>query len=264
MRPYETARVKVCTRSMNERLYERAMSLVTVPFPKQRLVGTTADGYLYQVIADTSADYVINIDEDAFVTSNERLLDLLDHVIENGYGNAGMPDGGVISHRVWNPLVTNPCFTIMNTKLLRGVMDLAAIEAMDVDDPALEASVPRELMRLPWEMHAGYEPFYRLSIWMSQTVKTLYLDAREHRDGISTEILDHLGRPVVLHTWYSREYGRDFEHTDRINAIADEAHALSGEGHATTRREWARLRASATEYKIARRVHIWLKRRYGL
>lgn len=257
-------RVKIYTRSMNPTLYARAMAFIDLPYPKVRLTDTTADGYLYLVIADTEADYVINIDEDAFVTDSARLQALLEHVIENGYGNAGMPDGGVISHRSWNPLVTNPCFTIMNTKLLRDVMDPDAIAAMDIDDPALEASVPRALMRLPWELHAGYEPFYRLYIWMSQAVKTLYLDAREHSDGISTEIVDHLGRPVVLHTWYSREYGRDFEHTDRINAIADEAHALSGAGRATTRLEWARLRASATEYKLARRMHIWLKRRYGL
>ena len=262
--PNVPARVKIYTRSMNPTLHARAMQFIDLPYPKVRLTDTTADGYLYQVIADTEADYVINIDEDAFVTDSARLQALLEHVIEHGDANVGMPDGGIVKMRRFNPLVTNPFFTIMNTSKLRGTFTPESIEAFDPTDPRFFEGFPRQMLKTEWDLHPSYEPFYKFYVWLSQNFPTLYLDAREHSDGETTELLDHEGQPFLLHTWYSRWYGKDFEHTDRINAVIAEASRRSGLGRPINRAEFAQLRATAVEYKVARRVFLALKRRYGL
>ena len=104
---------------MNDVLYHKSMALCPLPYEKVQLKNTSAEGYLYQVIADTEADWVINIDEDAFVTNVDALVSLLDFCMGNGYVNCGMPDGGVVHLRDGNPLVTNPYLNILNTKALR-------------------------------------------------------------------------------------------------------------------------------------------------
>ena len=115
----ESPRIKVFTRSMNSVLYRHAMSLLGASWPHERLIGTTALGYLLAVVADESADYAVNIDEDAFVVDPSRLVALVDHVVENSFINAGMPDGGILPMRGGNPVVTNPCFSIMHTRAIR-------------------------------------------------------------------------------------------------------------------------------------------------
>lgn len=248
---------------MNLALYSRSMSLLDLPHPRQRLTDTSADGYLLQIISDTEADYVINIDEDAFVTRNDRLTELVNYVIDNDFVNAGMPDGGIVKTRCFHPAATNPFFTIMNTKRIRELLDLEAIRAVDATDPRSLAPVPEEMLRERWDL-VNYEPFYPLLLWLSQAGKTLYLDAREHADGITTELLDHLGRPFLLHTWWSRWYGRDIDHTDRICAIADEAARTSGRGHPTTRMQKFGLRVSMIQFRAARRLVRYLQRAYGV
>ena len=68
---------------MNDVLYHKSMALCSLPYEKVRLRNTSADGYLYQVIADTEADWVINIDEDAFVSDIDALKRLLAYCREN-------------------------------------------------------------------------------------------------------------------------------------------------------------------------------------
>lgn len=120
----DSKRIKIYTRSMNDVLYHKSMALCSLPYEKVRLLNTPADGYLYQVIADTEADLVVNIDEDAFVSNIGALQRLIDYCIENDYVNCGMPDGGVVHLRDGNPLVTNPYLNILNTKVLREQFNL--------------------------------------------------------------------------------------------------------------------------------------------
>ena len=69
----DSERIKIYTRSMNRVLYHKSMALCTLHYRKERLVGTTADGYLMQVIGDTVAKRVIAMDEDALVAEVDAL-----------------------------------------------------------------------------------------------------------------------------------------------------------------------------------------------
>ena len=214
-------RIKIYTRSMNRTLYKRSMFFVDLPYPKVRLTNTTADGYLYEIIRDTEADIVINIDEDAFVYDVDCLKNLLHYVIENDYVNCGMPDGGVVHLRRMNPLVTNPYFNILNTKEIRKQFQNFCENDYNGHKAEYEKVLAKELMKGEYKF-VYYEPYYPFFIWLSQNFKTLYLNAENHPDGESTVLCDQNNQPFLIHTWYSRLYNVDRGHTKRINCAVHE------------------------------------------
>lgn len=206
--------IKIFTRSMNLALYHKAMALCTLPYERVRLVGTSADGYLYRLIADTSADYAVNIDEDAFVTDNGALQRLLDYCMEKGYACCGMPDGGMVEIRRGNPLVTNPFFNVFHTALLR----------QEIDGQVPEEIPLESRFSMKESFTCGYdfqetrrEPYYPLMIWMANHHRVLYLRATTSDDGVSTILYNHLDEPFLIHTWYSREYNKCGESGRRID-----------------------------------------------
>ncbi len=215
-------RIKIYTRSMNGVLYHKSMALCSLPYEKVRLLNTSAEGYLYQLIADTEADWIVNIDEDAFVSNISALQQLIDYCIENDYVNCGMPDGGVVHLRDGNPLVTNPYLNILNTKAIREQFDIGKLN----ESPEQSRFPQTNLLVGAHDFTAtDVEPYYPLFIWMSNHFKTLYLKATNHPDGESTVLYNHLGEEVLIHTWYSRFYNRDSFHTRRIdNAFKEACH----------------------------------------
>lgn len=222
----EKYRIKVYTRSMNDMLYKKAMSFIDLPYSKVRLLGTSADGYLIDLIMDEEADIVINIDEDAFVFDTSTLVNLVQYVIENGYANCGMPDGGVVHLRHFNPLVTNPFFNVFNTKLLRAKIDEYNEQDYNVHKESFVEKCPVEMLKGAYE-YVYFEPYYPLLIWINQNFKTLYLNANTHKDGLTTILEDNNGQPFLMHTWFSRMYGSDIQHTTRINRIITECANLA-------------------------------------
>lgn len=203
---------------MNSALYNRAMFFIDLPYPKVRLLNTSAEGYLYALVQDEEADIVINIDEDAFIFDLDKLKKLLDYVIVNKYINCGMPDGGVVHLRRMNPLVTNPYFNILNTKEIRKQFPMFKETDFNEHKPEYEQALPKDLMNGEYK-YVYYEPYYPFLIWVSQNFKTLYLNAQNHEDGESTILCDHNNQPFLIHTWYSRFYNRDKFHTKRINNV---------------------------------------------
>ena len=218
--------VKVYTRSLNPILYRKAMALCNLPYEKIRLTGTSAEGYLYQIINATDADWVVNIDEDAFVCNTEALESLLEYCMENGYVNCGMPDGGVVHLRDGNPLVTNPYFNIFNAKAIREQIANFSTHA-SLPDP--NRFTQKELLVGSYDFdNLDGEPYYPFFIWLSNHFKTLYLKANNHPDGESSILYNHHGEPFLIHTWYSRFYNRDSFHTHRIDNAFREACRIQG------------------------------------
>lgn len=262
--PLAALRIKIYTRSMDERLYRRAMSFVPFDAPKMRVVGSTALGYLEQLIADETADVVINVDEDAYISDPQRVLDLASVVVSGGYATCGIPDGGAISHRTFNPITTNPFFNVFNTQLIRTrYVHGCAVGELEKDGADLEGLLPPNLVhdRYQWGEHESYDALF---LWIRRNFPVLYLTSREHSDGVSTVLLDDLGRPFLNHSWYTREYMRDRMHTRRIHALINETHNANPAGSEVRPSQRLASEARLTEYLLARKAYIRLKARYGL
>jgi len=205
------------TRSMNYALFLRMKRTLDLPYVHHRYLYTTGDGYFFRMLK-SDADIAINIDEDAFVSDNHRLKNLLEYFLDNRYVQCGMPDGGVVPTRHGNPIVANPFFNILDLRVIRENFQKKRLDGYRTWKSEWESRFPAHLIHLPYRTDE-FECYYPFLVWIGVNYPTLYLDARVHEDGISTILLDHENRPFLLHSWFSREYGIMPEHTERINAL---------------------------------------------
>ncbi|MBI5093574.1 MAG: hypothetical protein HZB26_14165 [Candidatus Hydrogenedentes bacterium] len=213
---------------MSDVLYERSQSLLTLPFGRRRIVGMNnwrnATDYLY-LLFEFDVDWIINVDEDCFVFDNDRILGLLSFMQHNDYDFCGIPDGGACVHRFHNPVVTNPFFNIYNAGRIRPKLREESVFQINRVRyaPELERFTPRHLLK---NDHAyafdDFECYYGFFFWLLLSgFKPLYLPSRELEDGLTTELRDHEDVPFLYHTWFTRKYTRDEEHTRRIDHIFD-------------------------------------------
>lgn len=179
-------RVKIFTRSFDLKLYRYAAGLWDGIECDGivRLTDRSADGYFFTMLRDDDCDIAINIDEDAFVADPAAVNDLVALMISGGYANIGCPDAGEGLPRSGNPKVTNPFFNILNLSLIRTKFDRNALKRYT----------------------EYYEPYYPFYLWLADNFSTLYLSARRHPDGITTELLDPQGRCICKHSWFARFY----------------------------------------------------------
>ena len=238
-------RIKIFTRSFDLRLYRNAKGLFDMlGVPVVRLTDQSADGYFYTMLKDTECDIAVNIDEDAFLTDPDAMFRLIDYVVENGYANAGCPDGGGYCARPAsaNPLVTNPFFNIFNLKLIRTKFDRKAIRDFRYPDHKQEmiAAYPQDRLETKYSFDkTDQEPYYPFFLWLAYNFKTLYLPSQRHEDGMTTILKDLDGNMLCLHTWFARFYTtptwmvrfvdpkRGIQ-KKRIDAVIDQAYSIRG------------------------------------
>lgn len=191
-------------------------------------------------------DYLIYTDEDDFIVDWPALQQTMSAFIEGGYGFAGMPDGGVISHRFHNPIAINPFLALFDLRAVREA--LHGVSELDGQfGPDLIGHWPGGLVRA-WKGEAhprvqrvleeGYlpygasldmfEPHY--SLWfhlLRRGLRPLCLDARDapemDDDGCCTALLGIDGTVMAYHSWFGRAYGRDRAETMRINKVHQRA-----------------------------------------
>ena len=237
VRPHlASRRVKFYTRSISKRLYlESSHFYEDAGYPCVRLVDKSADGYFYTMLADEECDVAINVDEDAFVSDIDAVLDLAEYAIANGYANTGVPDCSPACPRGANPLVTNPFFNIFDLQQIRtkwqGKETEREILKLRYDDVRGELArnchyedpvVSGDLENI------DLEPYYNFFFWLDLNFKTLFLKAYIHVDGFSTVVVSPDGRTLCKHSWMSRFYGQDSRQTRRIDALIDEVASERG------------------------------------
>jgi len=190
-------------------------------------------------LVQNNTGWLINLDEDSFVMSLPRLLNLWQHMILNGIDFCGMPDGGVCWHRKRNPHIVNPFFFILNADIIdsqtreKGLGNLLYTGLPTLPDPEeFQRSLslrPHSTSVAPLKFTpsaSDTEPYYALMQYISEVGSCLYLTADDHDDGWSTILKDHEGKPFLVHSWYAREYRKDVGHTNRIDALYRQARSL--------------------------------------
>jgi hypothetical protein len=170
--------------------------------------------YLYHVV-NTGVEWVVNLDEDAFVCDWGALMNIAQYMKDNGYDYAGHPDGcGAISHRNYDFVVMNPFFNVFNVKKIREkLVNRKIIDACGYH-PDMENLKPDWLFGEAYRN--GTEPFNGFFYWMIGQFKPLFLKSLTYSDGISTISLDLDEKPFLYHSWYSREFTTNASHRNRI------------------------------------------------
>ena len=227
-------RIKIFTRSFSLEMYELAKAtFLPLGVSCVRLTDQMADGYFFTILKDKDCDIAINIDEDAYLVDLQATFDLVAYVVENGYANAGCPDGSDEIPRDANPIITNPFFNIFDLRLIRSKeinkKEISAFNYLSVKEQMV-ANFPQEI-NIGTKFNFGdfdREPYYPFFFWLAYHFKTYYLPAKCHKDGISTILFNHQGKEICYHSWFSRFYNIDAKQTKRINALIDEAYQLGG------------------------------------
>jgi len=222
---WDDYKIEIVTRSMCKELYQFSQSTIKLPFERIRLENTLSDEYLYKLL-QRDADYIINIDEDAFVIDNCKLEALVKYCIIEDIDVCGFPDGGVLPIRTHNPLVVNPFFNIFHIKKIKIDFSLHIVQTYREHKKEYEKHTPLHLIRSPY-IYDSYEPYCPFFIWLSQKYTVLYLNGETHQDGISTILKDQNNHSILIHSWYSRYYGNNNYHTNRINRIIQESTNLN-------------------------------------
>ena len=225
----ETHRVKIFTRSFSPELYTYSRGLFHEDIPIVRLTDQTADGYFFTILKDTDCDIAINIDEDAFITDWDPIIELIDYVVKYNIANAATPDAGPGCPRHHNPIVTNPFFNVLNLKLIRTKYTTSKeVQKFSYENHREEmiAKFPQALLdTLEYDLNCiDFEPYYPFFFWVAYHFDTLYLPAVGHSDGFSTILHDHQGRPFCLHSWFARKFKVQKFHTRRIFNLINEAY----------------------------------------
>jgi hypothetical protein len=216
--------IAVYTRSAHPVLWERMCEFIPKNVPKYRCTGfdgfTEAVDYLYYMFNHAKTPYILNIDEDCFVTDWVVLCELIEYFIKGEYTHAGMPDGGVHPGRTRSWAVQNPFFNIFYaTKCKRLIVKKGrvAIDKYTFSD----IGSYKEPVNIETCNHDNDEPFTGLFYYLHDKGNPLNLEAKVWEDGLTTELLFN-GKPFCVHTWYSRNYGTDIEVTNRIDKIYED------------------------------------------
>lgn len=223
--------LQIFTRSCNPELYNLSKKLYPDNIEAIRCPQFTewwqASEYLHYVI-NTATEWAINIDEDAFIVDWDMISGLIEEMERTGVIYAGMPDGGVCHHRCRSWVVMNPYFTVFNCKAIREYIEANKHPQWLINScglhPDMEAKKPEFVKGI--YNHDGYEPFSGLFYWLFTWAKPLYLNAHGHNDGISSILLHH-NKPIVYHSWYSREFSNDVTQRNRILSLYEEATGTS-------------------------------------
>ncbi|HLA49792.1 MAG TPA: hypothetical protein VJ000_01220 [Thermodesulfovibrionia bacterium] len=149
-------------------------------------------------------DFVVGMDEDAFLVRPDSLLKIIRYMNDNNIGFAGMPEKGVSKHRDFSSKYMNPFFVIFNIGIIKNVpMDESVLRTYDGDASKRESS---------WGIF-GY--------LKDKKVSFLDFQGHDHADGITTILKDLEGKDFLYHTWYAREWDSE-PHRSRIINIYNE------------------------------------------
>ena len=227
----EKYKIAIVSRTYGGELYVESLKfLAQLPLPFYAYTGWDAQGYLH-AICSLDYDFVINIDEDAYVYDLAAMLDLIPFMAQEGYHYCGMPDGGVTQTRSDNPIVQNAFFNIFDLRDIRPKLPgIRTIEKQQFREEWKE-SFPANLLKEAYNWQ-GQDLYYPFGFWLFSQCKPLYLDAENwQEDPICSVLKNHKGKPFVLHTWYSRAYIKnEAPHVERIQYAIKQAEKLAG-GH---------------------------------
>ena len=166
-------------RYFNEEHFNHCYSFLTkFNRPTYILKGTRSDEYLEDIVT-LPHDYVVSVDEDAFLFNTDGFLELMQFIATNDIDVCGMRDGGAVP-RGGHPLVINPFFLVLNTKKIRLFFDKKLISNntdLSKFDTLLTPEIIKTFNGNNYNLRSIEEPYYHFFFYLLDiNVKFHYLD----------------------------------------------------------------------------------------
>lgn len=183
--------------------------------------------YIFKKFQNKNIDWLVLADEDLIFSDSEVVFSIIENMKNMEFTVCGIRDGGIISHRKFNPHVVNMFFVILNFKEILKIWNKNEVKRNQFILPnEFELNVS-ELTRM-FNINSLYEPYYCFFLWLKRNKKRfLFLNARMLEDGISNSILFN-NIEFAYHTWFARSYKINKNHTTRINNILNILNIDSG------------------------------------
>lgn len=112
---------------INKELYKKSSQLFPPNIQKYVIDGT--DGmfglesvfYMMKKLKGKGIEWLIMADEDVFFENPEMVFKIIKKMESQKYSVCGIRDGGLISHRIYNPYLINTFFSIINFKEIESI-----------------------------------------------------------------------------------------------------------------------------------------------
>ncbi len=218
-------RTAVVIRGLNRKLIDRSREFVQALRVPIRVIYNTDGLSYFQQLHKLNIDWAINLDEDAFVGRCDYLVELVEYMAAENYQFCGMPENDGWFRR-YHPGIPNAFFNVLHVARIKERGDWARImRASEL------VSKHHKLQHI--ELYYSYFIGIRSlgARFLPLNIVHYRLNGYGHEDPAVapvTMLKDHLQREMLLHTWYSRDYGRCAVSTARIDEAYEIAKAWVG------------------------------------
>ena len=186
-------------------------------------------------------EWVALIDEDCFITDTEAMMSLVKYQMDNGYHMSGMPDGGLIPLREFNPVGINTFFTVLDLNSIRRKYNESEVKRTKYKRE-LDKFIPHDLLNLPYFSDKitylnqpcdpfNFEPYYKIYFWLLENgfkMKYLYSELwKPLSDHLTNVLYNHENKPFAYHTWRSRFWKSDPKNRKRMSRVIEHCKIIS-------------------------------------
>ena len=222
----EKSKIAILSTVKNFPLYRKSSGLFPAGIKKyvidgrNKMYGIDSICFMMKKFKNTNIEWLIMADEDVIFVNPDAVFPIIDEMKRKNLMFSGVREGGEISHRIFNPYAINTFFSILNFKALQLIWDE---KEMLSNQYALKDEFEDDLSQLkyPFDTTSLFEPYHCFYLWMRRKGgQPLYLHSESILDDdIANIVLDINDKPMLYHSWYSRDYGVVEKHTKRIDKL---------------------------------------------
>jgi hypothetical protein len=228
VRKMDDSNVALLSTVINYELYQKSSQL----FPsniqkyvidgKKGVHGLDSIFYMMRKLKGKGIEWLIMADEDVLFENDDMVFDIIKKMEADNYTVCGIRDGGLISHRAYNPYLINTFFSIINFKEIEAIWNKnEVLRNQFVTKNEFDDNLSN--LKGIYDEQSIYEPYYCFYLWLRRNKKQfLFLDSNQpfQEDSITNAVYFE-DKVLLYHTWYARSYGVNKKHTDRINKILE-------------------------------------------
>jgi len=221
----EKSNIAILTTVANFELYRITSKLFPKDIKKYVIDGTNgmhgihSINYMFNKLSNEDIHWLILADEDVIFKSANMVFTIINKMQEKSISVCGVSDGGVISHRNFNPIPVNTFFSIINFKEISKMWNKTEVKKHQY---ILPFEFDTTKLNGLFDIHSLYEPYYCFFFWLKRKGKQfLYLDSQMLDDNISNALMFE-GQVFAYHTWHARSYQVNEKHTIRINKVLND------------------------------------------